>query len=102
MSLKVLKFGGSSLADATHFRAVSDIVKAEPDRRYVVASAPGKRMSGDTKVTDLLYKCYELASNEEVERCGCSSSDVSTPTTCSPYMVQLSCSASTRRRFSPT
>ncbi len=65
MSLKVLKFGGSSLADATHFRAVSDIVKAEPDRRYVVASAPGKRMSGDTKVTDLLYKCYELASNEE-------------------------------------
>ena len=65
MSLKVLKFGGSSLADATHFRAVSDIVKAEPERRYVVASAPGKRMSGDTKVTDLLYKCYELASNEE-------------------------------------
>lgn len=65
MSLKVLKFGGSSLADATHFRAVADIVKAEPDRRYVVASAPGKRMSGDTKVTDLLYKCYELATNEE-------------------------------------
>ena len=65
MSIKVLKFGGSSLADAAHFRAVADIVKAEPDRRYVVASAPGKRMSGDTKVTDLLYKCYELASNEE-------------------------------------
>ena len=65
MSLKVLKFGGSSLADAAHFRAVADIVKAEPDRRYVVASAPGKRNSGDTKVTDLLYKCYELASNED-------------------------------------
>lgn len=65
MSLKVLKFGGSSLADATHFRAVADIVKAEPNRRYVVASAPGKRMSGDTKVTDLLYKCYELATNDE-------------------------------------
>ena len=65
MSLKVLKFGGSSLADAAHFRAVADIVKAEPNRRYVVASAPGKRNSGDTKVTDLLYKCYELASNEE-------------------------------------
>jgi len=65
MSIKVLKFGGSSLADAAHFRAVADIVKAEPDRRYVVASAPGKRKSGDTKVTDLLYKCYELASNEE-------------------------------------
>ena len=65
MSIKVLKFGGSSLADAAHFRAVADIVKAEPERRYVVASAPGKRKSDDTKVTDLLYKCYELASNEE-------------------------------------
>ena len=65
MSLKVLKFGGSSLADAAHFRQVADIVKAEPERRYVVASAPGKRMSGDTKVTDLLYKCYELSVNEE-------------------------------------
>ena len=43
MSLKVLKFGGSSLADATHFRQVADIVKADPTRRYVVASAPGKR-----------------------------------------------------------
>ncbi len=65
MSLKVLKFGGSSLADAAHFRQVADIVKAEPERRYVVASAPGKRKSGDTKVTDLLYQCYELASNDE-------------------------------------
>jgi aspartate kinase len=65
MSVKVLKFGGSSLADAAHFRAVADIVKSEPERRYVVASAPGKRKSGDTKVTDLLYMCYELATNEE-------------------------------------
>ena len=65
MSLKVLKFGGSSLADANQFRRVAAIVKSEPERRYVVASAPGKRMSGDTKVTDLLYKCYELASDEE-------------------------------------
>ena len=65
MSVKVLKFGGSSLADAEHFRLVADIVKAEPERRYVVASAPGKRTSNDTKVTDLLYKCYELATNEE-------------------------------------
>lgn len=65
MSLKVLKFGGSSLADAEHFRQVADIVKADPTRRYVVASAPGKRTGSDTKVTDLLYKCYELASNEE-------------------------------------
>ena len=64
MSVKVLKFGGSSLADASHFRAVADIIKAEPERRYIVASAPGKRTSSDEKVTDLLYKCYELASNE--------------------------------------
>jgi len=65
MGLKVLKFGGSSLADAEHFRAVAEIVKAEPERRYVVASAPGKRSSSDTKVTDLLYKCYELTVAEE-------------------------------------
>ncbi len=65
MSLKVLKFGGSSLADAEHFRQVADIVKSDPTRRYVVASAPGKRKSGDAKITDLLYKCYELATNEE-------------------------------------
>ena len=65
MSLKVLKFGGSSLADAEQFKKVAQIVKSEPERRYVVASAPGKRSGGDTKVTDLLYKCYELASDEE-------------------------------------
>ncbi len=65
MNLKVLKFGGSSLADAEHFRAVADIVKSEPNRRYVVASAPGKRFSSDTKVTDMLYKCYELIVAEE-------------------------------------
>ena len=65
MSLKVLKFGGTSLADADHFRQVAEIVKAEPERRYVVASAPGKRFSGDRKVTDMLYDCYELASEEK-------------------------------------
>ena len=65
MSLKVLKFGGSSLADAEHFRQVAEIVKSEPERRYVVASAPGKRYGGDAKVTDLLYTCYNLAANED-------------------------------------
>ena len=65
MNLKVLKFGGSSLADAEHFRAVADIVKSEPERKYVVASAPGKRNSSDIKVTDMLYECYELAVNDE-------------------------------------
>jgi len=61
----VLKFGGSSLADAEHFRLVAKIIKDDPDRRYIVASAPGKRHDADNKITDLLYKCYSLASNEE-------------------------------------
>ncbi len=65
MSLKVLKFGGSSLADADHFRLVADIIMQDPSRRYIVASAPGKRHNDDTKITDLLYKCYSLAFNEE-------------------------------------
>ena len=65
MSLKVLKFGGSSLADAEHFRLVAKIIQSDPTRRYVVASAPGKRMSGDSKITDLLYKCHALATDEE-------------------------------------
>ena len=65
MSLKVLKFGGSSLADANHFRLVADIVKSDPTRRYVVASAPGKRQGSDSKITDLLYKCHAFATNDE-------------------------------------
>lgn len=63
MEVKVVKFGGSSLANAVQFQKVAEIVKAEPTRRYVVASAPGKRFSGDEKVTDLLYKCHDLVSN---------------------------------------
>lgn len=58
--LKVLKFGGSSLADAQQFRKVKAIVEAEPERRYVVASAPGKRFFEDEKVTDLLLRCHAL------------------------------------------
>lgn len=58
---KVVKFGGSSLADAGQFRKVADIVLSDPARRFVVASAPGKRFGGDTKVTDMLYNCYDLA-----------------------------------------
>ena len=61
MAIKVVKFGGSSLADAEHFRQVASIIKADPSRRYVVPSAPGKRFSDDTKVTDMLYTLYELA-----------------------------------------
>ena len=52
---KVVKFGGSSLANAEQFKKVGDIIRSEESRRYVVPSAPGKRYSGDTKVTDLLY-----------------------------------------------
>lgn len=58
---KVVKFGGSSLADAKQFQKVGAIVHADPSRIYVVPSAPGKRFSGDTKVTDLLYRCYDFA-----------------------------------------
>ena len=60
MLTKVVKFGGSSLADAEQFKKVAAIIKADPARRYVVASAPGKRYKDDVKVTDMLYHCYEL------------------------------------------
>ncbi len=64
-NLKVLKFGGSSLADADQFKKVRDIITSDPTRRYVVPSAPGKRYSGDTKVTDMLYECYNAASEKK-------------------------------------
>ena len=59
---KVVKFGGSSLADAKQFKKVAEIILDDPTRRFVVASAPGKRYVEDIKVTDMLYKCYEMAS----------------------------------------
>lgn len=59
--IKVVKFGGSSLADAKQFRKVADIIKSDKNRRFVVASAPGKRFSEDIKITDMLYACYEKA-----------------------------------------
>lgn len=58
---KVVKFGGSSLASAEQFEKVGRIIHAEESRRYVVPSAPGKRDSSDTKVTDMLYATYALA-----------------------------------------
>ena len=58
---KVVKFGGSSLANAEQFQKVGDIIRSDESRRYVVPSAPGKRFSADTKVTDLLYTCYGQA-----------------------------------------
>lgn len=59
--IKVVKFGGSSLASAEQFMKVGSIIRADEARRYVVPSAPGKRFSDDTKVTDMLYHCYDLA-----------------------------------------
>ncbi|MBQ2283665.1 MAG: aspartate kinase, partial [Agathobacter sp.] len=59
--VKVVKFGGSSLASAEQFEKVGNIIRADKARKYVVPSAPGKRNSKDTKVTDMLYACYALA-----------------------------------------
>ena len=58
---KVVKFGGSSLADAEQFKKVGDIIRSDATRRYIIPSAPGKRHSKDTKVTDMLYDCYRSA-----------------------------------------
>lgn len=63
--IKVVKFGGSSLASAEQFKKVGDIIRAEEARKFVVPSAPGKRHSGDTKVTDMLYACYAKAEKGE-------------------------------------
>ena len=57
MNTVVTKFGGSSLADASQFKKVKNIVLADKKRKYVVPSAPGKRNSKDKKITDLLYLC---------------------------------------------
>lgn len=65
MGIKTVKFGGSSLADAAQFRRVGEIVRADSARRYVIASAPGKRTPDDIKVTDMLYRCYEMARARE-------------------------------------
>lgn len=58
---KVVKFGGSSLASARQFKKVKTIITSDKTRSFVVPSAPGKRDSKDTKVTDLLYQCYDAA-----------------------------------------
>ena len=63
--IKVVKFGGSSLANAGQFSKVGKIIREDKSRRYVVPSAPGKRNAKDTKVTDMLYQCYGMAEAEE-------------------------------------
>ena len=59
--VKVVKFGGSSLASADQFQKVCDIIRADKNRRFVVDSAPGRRFDDDEKVTDLLYRCHREA-----------------------------------------
>ena len=56
--MKVVKFGGSSMADAGQYRKIRDILLADPERQIVIVSAAGKRYSGDHKLTDLLYLCH--------------------------------------------
>ncbi len=63
--VKVVKFGGSSLASAEQFMKVGNIIRADETRKYVIPSAPGKRNAKDTKVTDMLYACYALAESGE-------------------------------------
>lgn len=58
MSIKVCKFGGTSMADGNIIKRVADIINSDEERRYIVVSAPGKRFGADIKVTDTLYKCY--------------------------------------------
>lgn len=61
MGTTVCKFGGSSLADASQFKKVREIVFADEARRFVVPSAPGKRTYRDEKITDMLYACQKKA-----------------------------------------
>ena len=64
--VKVVKFGGSSLASAEQFKKVGNIIRADEDRKYVVPSAPGKRFP---EVTDMLYKCYaEAEAGKNIEK----------------------------------
>ena len=56
--MKIVKFGGSSLADANQFRKVKRIVESDEKRKIIVVSAVGKRFKDDNKITDLLYLCH--------------------------------------------
>ena len=56
--MKVVKFGGSSMADAGQYRKIREILQADPERKVVVVSAAGKRTKDDHKITDLLYLCH--------------------------------------------
>ena len=68
--MKVCKFGGTSMANGETISRVIDIVKSDPQRKYIVVSAPGKRSLADVKVTDALYACF----NEKLEKGNCTQS----------------------------
>ena len=65
MNVITAKFGGTSLADASQIKKAVEIIKANPARKYVIFSAPGKRFKDDIKITDLLYKCHSQSKNNE-------------------------------------
>ncbi len=67
MAIKVCKFGGTSMAAGNILLDIAKIVRADAERRYVVVSAPGKRFSGDMKVTDLLYQCSDEFNSGDIE-----------------------------------
>ena len=68
MAIKVCKFGGTSMADGNVIKHVKSIIESDKERRFIVVSAPGKRYSGDTKVTDLLYACRVTNDREEFKK----------------------------------
>lgn len=68
MGIKVCKFGGTSMADGNVILSASKIINADKERRYVVVSAPGKRFSGDIKVTDLLYQWSDAFEQKDEKR----------------------------------
>ncbi|HCW8862057.1 TPA: aspartate kinase, partial [Staphylococcus aureus] len=61
--MKVSKFGGSSVSNATQIKKVLNIVNSDPERKIVIVSAPGKRHDNDIKTTDLLIRLYEKVIN---------------------------------------
>ena len=63
MGVKVAKFGGSSVADGIQLEKMRKIIMSDPERRYIVVSAPGKRFTGDNKITDLLFLCLTQMEN---------------------------------------
>lgn len=62
--MKVVKFGGSSLADANQLKKVKDIIIYDDARKFIVVSAPGKGVNNKHKVTDLLAMCHELSAHD--------------------------------------